>query len=119
MKKIIILSILFSVMAFSAMADQGGVLFEFHKNDVPKQSTEVNRSLVNPIIEAFYDSTTATLTIETSNEIEGEVYLYDTQGKFIDYSPCINTNFFIESGNSYIILIIGDVWYAEGCFYMK
>lgn len=114
MKKLIILAGLLLAMAHTAFAEQQGVFMKFHSKVNPQKNMEVNRAPMRVLIEVIYDSDTHKIEVIGNNSIEAEVFLYNANGNLEGYSPSLNTSFTVLTPNTYVILIEGDGWYAEG-----
>lgn len=114
MKQLIILAGLLFMMGQPAFAEQRGVFMEFHRKVNPKKNLEVERSLMRLPIEVMYDSDTHTIVVTGNDSIDAEVFLYNANGNLEDYSSSLSTNFTVLTSGTYVILIQGDDWYAEG-----
>ncbi len=115
MKKLIVLAGLLLVMAHSAFAERRGVFMEFHRKSNPDKNLEVNRTPMRLPIDVIYNSSTHTIEVIGNKSTYAEVFLYDnTNGILRNCSSSLNTSFMIFTPGSYIILINGDGWYAEG-----
>lgn len=117
MKKVIILVALLLTIASTALAEQGGVYMQFHRKINPEKHLKVDRAPMRLPIDVVYD--TDALSIEISSEtIEAEVYVYDSASQLIDYSSTLNTTFYVPTPATYVVVIQGDEWYAEGVIAM-
>lgn len=76
-------------------------------------SSKPHRGPINVDIDVYYDADSQTLNVCLDGETEGEVFLY-LDGTQVDYSPAINTSFFISTPGLYSIEIVTDSWTAEG-----
>lgn len=114
MKQLIILAGLLFVMGQSVFAEQQGVFMEFHSKIIPGKDMEVNRAPIRIPIEVMYDSDTHTIVVTGNDSTEAEVFLYNANGNLEDYSSSLSTSFTVLNPGTYVILIQGDGWYAEG-----
>lgn len=116
MKKYFILLGIFMIIGFlQANASKSGVFMNFYKTGHTDQSTAVRRSpMQNPFIEVIYDSDTHKIEITGDESMQAEVFLYNSNGTLDNYSSSLNIEFTVLTSGTYIILIQGDGWYAEG-----
>lgn len=101
-------------MSHTAFATQWGVFMEFHRKSNPGKNMSVNRAPMRLPIEVIYDSDTHKIKMAGEESLEAKVFLYNTNGTLENYSSTLNTDFTILTSGTYIILIQGDGWYAEG-----
>lgn len=102
-------------IAFTAFSEGTPVLMDFHNKNNSNQNTTVDRAPARiPAIEVYYDSEVQTIEVVGDEYVEAEVFLYDEEGTFVDYSSTLNTIFSVSAPGSYRILIQSGNWYAEG-----
>ena len=115
MKKVIILVVLLlTTMAHTAFAEQRGVFMEFHRKINPGKNMQVNRAPMRMPIEVVYDSDTHNIKVTGEKGIEAEVFLYNANGVLESHSSTLNAEFSVLESGTYVILIQGEGWYAEG-----
>lgn len=115
MKKVIILMVLLlTTMAHTAFAEQRGVFMEFHRKINPGKNMQVNRAPMRMPIEVVYDSDTHNIKVTGDTGIEAEVFLYNVNRTLESHSSTLNTEFSVLESGTYVILIQGECWYAEG-----
>lgn len=115
MKKVIILMVLLlTTMAHTVFAEQRGVFMEFHRKINPGKNMQVNRAPMRMPIEVVYDSDTHNIKVTGDTGIEAEVFLYNVNGTLESHSSTLNTEFSVLESGTYVILIQGECWYAEG-----
>ena len=115
MKKVIILMVLLlTTMAHTAFAEQRGVFMEFHRKINPGKNMQVNRAPMRMPIEVVYDSDTHNIKVTGEKGIEAVVFLYNTNGVLESHSSTLNAEFSVLESGTYVILIQGECWYAEG-----
>ena len=115
MKKVIILVVLLlTTMAHTAFAEQRGVFMEFHRKINPGKNMQVNRAPMRMPIEVVYDSDTHNIKVSSQKGIEAEVFLYNANGVLESHSSTLNAEFSVLESGTYVILIQGEGWYAEG-----
>ena len=115
MKKVIILVVLLlTTMAHTAFAEQRGVFMEFHRKINPGKYMHVTRAPMRMPIEVVYDSDTHNIKVTGEKGIEAEVFLYNANGVLESHSSTLNAEFSVLESGTYVILIQGECWYAEG-----
>ena len=72
-----------------------------------------HRAPIRLSVEAWYESSTSTISIIYYGEATGEVNLYK-EGQLIESSSDINTTFTVPGSGFYIIEINTDIWSATG-----
>lgn len=114
MKKAIILAGLLLAMAHTAFAEQRDVFIQFHSKINPQNCRDVNRAPMRLPIEVLYNSDTHKIEVIGDEDMDAEVFLYNSNGSLENYSSSLNTEFTVLTPGIYIIQIQGDGWYAEG-----
>lgn len=115
MKKMIILTSLMLVMAFSVEAEKKSVPMEYHNEVNSGEKKDVERAPLRlPRIDVAYDTDMHIINIEGEEWIDADVYLYDVSGMLVDYSASLNVMFSITSPGIYIVSIQSENWYAVG-----
>lgn len=79
-----------------------------------KNPGKVHRVPMRIPIEVWYDTAVKTIEVSCPEEIDGQVYLYDSNGNIVGFSPIINTVFNLPATGTYTIFIESEEWYAEG-----
>ncbi len=113
MKKFIIFAIMFMALSHYSFAEQRDVFLEFHKKN-NSGNNGINRAPIRLPIQVSYDSDTNVVEVSGNETLEGEVFLYTINGTLDAYSSTLNTTFSIQNPNTYVIIIQGNGWYAEG-----
>lgn len=97
-------------------AEQKEVRLEYKKS--PKDNHgKVHRMPERiPVINVTYDTDTHQLSLESDDMTDAEVFLNDGFGNIIDYSPVLNSLFYIDSAVSSnpVITVVGNSWTATG-----
>ena len=116
MRKVILLfSAVFFALSAVAEDNTTGVFMDIYLSGEGGFNTEVNRSLVQvPSMEVVYDADAKTIRITSSEPVEADVYIYDTNGAVVGHADTLNTTIQLPSSDSYTIYIVGDGWYGIG-----
>jgi hypothetical protein len=97
----------------TSTSTQHSVSLEFHKK---ANSTKVHRTPLHIPIDVFYDDVDHTLIVSSDEDLECEVYLYNSNYSVVDYSSCGDTIFTINMTGTYTVQVNGDDWYVIGTF---
>lgn len=114
MKNSILSLILLVVSLFSALAEAERVPVNFGKNGNSNSNKEWSRAPVHINVIVEYDDDTHTIIVLGEDGIDAEVYLYDSNGIIMDYSPVVNTIFYITMSGDYTISFVSENWSGEG-----
>ena len=83
---------------------------------IPKKDTgkTIHRAPMKLPIDVVFDNETMTVEVSCTNDLEGEVFLYNSSEELEDYSPCLNSILSVTNSDFHTILIEGDGWSASG-----
>lgn len=112
--KTFIFSLLLLGIMQTAFAENREVQIEYHRNVNTKKDKVVNRAPQRIPIKIVYDTEAYKIIVKGNEELKAEIFLYNDSGTLECHSTVLNTTFMISNTSSYIILIKGDNWHAEG-----
>lgn len=119
MKKILSFIVAFIAFALPLYAQNSNgkgeptsIIFDTHeKGDIP--NPKPHRSPMCIPVEAWYDATAETISIQYYGDAKGEANLY-LNGQLIESSSDINTTFTVSEAGFYTIEIMTESWTATG-----
>lgn len=112
-KKALIFASLLTAFALNASAEGYGVFMEIDMKNSEKY-LKVNRAPMRISLEVIYDKDTQCVTVNGDEDMEVEIFLYNSMGEVEDYSSSLNSNLIITTSGSHRILIESEDWIAEG-----
>lgn len=112
-KKALTLASLLLAFALNASAEGYGVFMEINMKN-RNSYTKVNRVPKRISLDVVYDEDAHCISVKGDEDIEVEVFLYNSLGEVEDHSSSINSNLMITSSGSHRILIESEYWIAEG-----
>lgn len=114
-KLILALGLMLSIVHTAPMmAENKGVIFDYHKKG-NENNTEPDRAPMRiPTIDATYDTETGAINITCDATVDAEVFVIDANNNVVDYSSVINTVLFIptDSNQTYTLHVIANRWQA-------
>lgn len=115
MSKKLITAMLGAFVFLPLYAEKINVPIKGYKGNSQKTDQSIlHRTPMNLPIEVMFDNETMTVEVSCTNDLEGEVYLYNASEEMEDYSPCLNSILFVTNSDFHTILIEGDGWSASG-----
>ena len=110
-KKIVLLFLL--LFPIEVYATTQNVHLEYRRKKCSTTQSQTNRGPLNLPIDVMFDTDTRCLTIECSEDLDAEVYIYNSSDELIDYSPMLNSEFYIYEQGTYTIIIESEYWSAS------
>ena len=99
------------------MGGFGGMNINNLMKEAKKMQAEMQKSQEELATKEF-DSTAGggAISVKVTGEkgIEAEVFLYNVNGTLESHSSTLNAEFSVLESGTYVILIQGECWYAEG-----
>lgn len=113
-KKVFTFASLLLAFALNASAEGYGVFMEINMKNRPDKYLKVNRAPMRISLDVVYDTDTHCVFVSGDEEMEVEVFLYNSTGEIEDYSSSLNTTLSVSSQGSHRLHIEGEDWIANG-----
>lgn len=113
-KTVPVLASLLLAFALNASAESYGVFMEINMKNRPDKYLKVNRAPMRISLDVIYDTDTHCVFVSGDEEMEVEVFLYNSKGEVEDYSSSLNSTLSVSSSGSHRIHIEGEDWIANG-----
>lgn len=110
-KKIVLLFLL--LFSIEVYATTQNVQLGYQRKQSSTTQSQANRGPLNLPIDVTFDTDTRCLTIECSEDLDAEVFVYNSSDELIDYSTMLNSEFYIYEQGTYTLIIESEYWSAS------